>query len=111
MTETPKRCAAKSTTCKVYRAEKSERRSLAGSRRSRRAFSFKAGQYARLAVDHDGKESSARIRLFLRPNEDGLEFFIELVPAGRIGSASLQIGIPAMLYYAGKFPKDASLSI
>ena len=47
-------------------------------------FSFKAGQYATLGVDHDGKRIERAYSIVSSPYEDGLEFFIELVPQGEL---------------------------
>jgi ferredoxin/flavodoxin---NADP+ reductase len=48
-------------------------------------FSFKAGQYATLGVDHDGKRIERAYSIVSSPYEqDWLEFFIELVPQGEL---------------------------
>jgi ferredoxin--NADP+ reductase len=47
-------------------------------------FSFKAGQYATLGVDRDGKRIERAYSIVSSPYEDGLEFFIELVPQGEL---------------------------
>src|SRR5436189_2599143 len=47
-------------------------------------FSFKAGQYATLGVDHDGKRIERAYSIVSSPYEEGLEFFIELVPQGEL---------------------------
>src|SRR5215475_2577067 len=48
-------------------------------------FSFKAGQYATLGVDHDGKRIERAYSIVSSPYEQGsLEFFIELVPKGEL---------------------------
>src|SRR5882724_4231484 len=47
-------------------------------------FSFKAGQYATLGVDHDGKRIERAYSIVSSPYEDALEFFIELVPQGEL---------------------------
>src|SRR5260370_23982055 len=45
-------------------------------------FSFKAGQYATLGVDHDGKRIERAYSIVSSPYEESLEFFVELVPQG-----------------------------
>ena len=47
-------------------------------------FSFKAGQYATLGVDHDGKRIERAYSIVSSPYEEALEFFIELVPQGEL---------------------------
>lgn len=47
-------------------------------------FSFKAGQYATLGVEHDGKRIERAYSIVSSPYEEGLEFFIELVPQGEL---------------------------
>jgi ferredoxin--NADP+ reductase len=48
-------------------------------------FSFKAGQYATLGVDHDGKRIERAYSIVSSPYEEGvLEFFVELVPQGEL---------------------------
>jgi len=48
-------------------------------------FSFKAGQYATLGVEHDGKRIERAYSIVSSPYEqDWLEFFIELVPQGEL---------------------------
>jgi len=48
-------------------------------------FSFKAGQYATLGVDHEGKRIERAYSIVSSPYEqDWLEFFIELVPQGEL---------------------------
>src|SRR5258706_5871018 len=47
-------------------------------------FSYNAGQYATLGVDHDGKRIERAYSIVSSPYEDGLEFFIELVPQGEL---------------------------
>ena len=48
-------------------------------------FSFKAGQYATLGVDHDGKRIERAYSIVSSPYEqEWLEFFIELVPQGEL---------------------------
>ncbi len=45
-------------------------------------FTFKAGQYATLGVEHEGKRIERAYSIVSSPYEDGLEFFLELVPQG-----------------------------
>jgi ferredoxin--NADP+ reductase len=45
-------------------------------------FSFKAGQYATLGVEQDGKRIERAYSIVSSPYEEGLEFFVELVPQG-----------------------------
>jgi ferredoxin--NADP+ reductase len=45
-------------------------------------FKFVAGQYATLGVDHQGKRIERAYSIVSSPYEEGLEFFIELVPQG-----------------------------
>jgi ferredoxin-NADP reductase len=45
-------------------------------------FQFKAGQYATLGVDHADKRIERAYSIVSSPYEEGLEFFIELVPQG-----------------------------
>jgi ferredoxin--NADP+ reductase len=47
-------------------------------------FSFKAGQYATLGVDHEDKRIERAYSIVSSPYEEGLEFFIELVPQGAL---------------------------
>jgi ferredoxin/flavodoxin---NADP+ reductase len=48
-------------------------------------FSFKAGQYATLGVDHEGQRIERAYSIVSSPYEEGaLEFFIELVPQGAL---------------------------
>ena len=47
-------------------------------------FKFVAGQYATLGVDHEGKRIERAYSIVSSPYEDGLEFFIELVPQGAL---------------------------
>jgi len=48
-------------------------------------FSFKAGQYATLGVEQDGKRIERAYSIVSSPYEDGLlEFFLELVPQGEL---------------------------
>lgn len=48
------------------------------------AFSFKAGQYATLGVEHEGKRIERAYSIVSSPYESTLEFFIELVPQGEL---------------------------
>src|SRR6266851_5202597 len=45
-------------------------------------FTFKAGQYATLGVEHEGKRIERAYSIVSSPYEEGLEFFLELVPQG-----------------------------
>src|SRR5439155_14586942 len=48
-------------------------------------FSFKAGQYATLGVDHGDKRIERAYSIVSSPYEEGtLEFFVELVPQGEL---------------------------
>jgi ferredoxin--NADP+ reductase len=47
-------------------------------------FQFKAGQYATLGVDHKDKRIDRAYPIVSSPYEQGLEFFIELVPEGAL---------------------------
>src|SRR5258708_36701144 len=47
-------------------------------------FSFKAGQYATLGVEHGGKRVERAYSIVSSPYEEGLEVFLELVPQGRL---------------------------
>jgi len=47
-------------------------------------FSFKAGQYATLGVEHEGKRVERAYSIVSSPYEEGLEFFLELVPLGEL---------------------------
>jgi len=47
-------------------------------------FTFKAGQYATLGVDDEGKRIERAYSIVSSPYEEGLEFFIELVPQGEL---------------------------
>ena len=68
-------------------------------------FKFLAGQYATLGVDRDGKRIERAYSIVSSPYEDGLEFFIELVPQGELTPKlyQLQVGdscvIPASVDY------------
>src|SRR3984893_11443769 len=57
-------------------------------------FPFKAGQYATLGVDHEGKRIERAYSIVSSPYEEGLEFFIELVPQGELTPKlyNLQVG-------------------
>src|SRR5882672_2600549 len=48
------------------------------------AFNFKAGQYATLGVDHEVKRIERAYSIVSSPYEEGLEFFVELVPQGEL---------------------------
>jgi ferredoxin/flavodoxin---NADP+ reductase len=45
-------------------------------------FEFKAGQYATLGVEENGKRTERAYSIVSSPYEDSLEFFVELVPHG-----------------------------
>src|SRR5260370_22380820 len=45
-------------------------------------FEFRAGQYATLGVEHDGKRIERAYSIVSSPYEESLEFFFELVPQG-----------------------------
>src|SRR3979490_2673786 len=45
-------------------------------------FSFKAGEYATLGVDQEGKRIERAYSIVSSPYEESLEFFVELVPQG-----------------------------
>ena len=45
-------------------------------------FPFKAGQYATLGVEHEGKRIERAYSIVSSPYEERLEFFVELVPHG-----------------------------
>jgi len=47
-------------------------------------FQFKAGQYATLGVDREGKRVERAYSIVSSPYEEGLEFFLELVPRGEL---------------------------
>src|SRR3984893_10944280 len=47
-------------------------------------FAFKAGQSATLGVDHLDKRIERAYSIVSSPYEEGLEFFIELVPQGAL---------------------------
>jgi ferredoxin--NADP+ reductase len=47
-------------------------------------FSFKAGQYATLGVEIEGKRIERAYSIVSSPYEESLEFFIELVPEGAL---------------------------
>src|SRR6266446_6040201 len=47
-------------------------------------FSFKAGQYATLGVEYEGKRIERAYSIVSSPYEEGLEFFVELVPQGEL---------------------------
>jgi NAD(P)H-flavin reductase len=47
-------------------------------------FQFKAGQHATLWVDHEDKMIERAYSIVFSPYEQGLEFFIELVPQGEL---------------------------
>jgi ferredoxin--NADP+ reductase len=48
------------------------------------AFQFKAGQYATLGVENGDKRIERAYSIVSSPYEEGLEFFIELVPQGEL---------------------------
>ena len=45
-------------------------------------FEFRAGQYATLGVENDGKRIERAYSIVSSPYEESLEFFVELVPQG-----------------------------
>src|SRR5258708_9439379 len=45
-------------------------------------FEFRAGQYATLGVERDGKRIERAYSIVSSPYEESLEFFVELVPQG-----------------------------
>src|SRR2546427_13023620 len=45
-------------------------------------FEFRAGQYATLGVEREGKRLERAYSIVSSPYEDSLEFFVELVPHG-----------------------------
>src|ERR1700736_6207071 len=47
-------------------------------------FSFKAGQYATLGVEHEGKRIERAYSIVSSPYEEALEFFLGLVPQGEL---------------------------
>ena len=47
-------------------------------------FSFVAGQYATLGVEHSGKRIERAYSIVSSPYEEQLEFFVELVPEGEL---------------------------
>jgi ferredoxin-NADP reductase len=51
-------------------------------------FQFKAGHYATLGVDHADKRIERAYSIVTSPYEQGLEFFIELVPQGELTSSA-----------------------
>lgn len=57
-------------------------------------FKFSAGQYATLGVDYEGKRIERAYSIVSSPYEQGLEFFIELVPQGELTPKlyKLQVG-------------------
>jgi len=57
-------------------------------------FSFKAGQYATLGVEHGGKRIERAYSIVSSPYEEKLEFFVELVPHGELTPKlyKLQVG-------------------
>src|ERR1700756_2362877 len=79
----------KPTTNKHYIARILERRAISDDLWAIRVdpggpFAFKAGQYATLGVDHEGKRIERAYSIVSSPYEAGLEFFIELVPQGAL---------------------------
>src|SRR5260221_13115892 len=47
-------------------------------------FSFKAGEYETLGGEHEGKRGERAYSIVSSPYEEGLEFFLELVPQGKL---------------------------
>src|SRR5437016_13067385 len=47
-------------------------------------FEFRAGQYATLGVEHEGRRIERAYSIVSSPYEDALEFFVELVPHGNL---------------------------
>src|SRR6266851_837637 len=47
-------------------------------------FEFRAGQYATLGVEHEGKRIERAYSIVSSPYEEALEFFVELVPQGEL---------------------------
>jgi len=53
-------------------------------------FQFKAGQYATLGVNHGDKRIERAYSIVSSPCEQGLEFFIDLVPKGELTPAGIR---------------------
>ncbi|PYT43900.1 MAG: ferredoxin--NADP reductase [Acidobacteria bacterium] len=74
---------------KHYRARILERRDLSPDLWTVRIdpggpFEFRAGQYATLGVEHEGRRIERAYSIVSSPYEDALEFFVELVPHGNL---------------------------
>src|SRR5438046_5934961 len=61
-------------------------------------FSFKAGQYATLGVDHEGRRIERAYSIVSSPYEEGLEFFLELVPQGELTPKLYKLRVGDKLY-------------
>src|ERR1700739_1903960 len=61
-------------------------------------FSFKAGQYATLGVDHGEKRIERAYSIVSSPYEPTLEFFIELVPQGELTPKLYPLRVGDTLY-------------
>src|SRR5437879_7799776 len=61
-------------------------------------FQFKAGQYATLGVDHEGKRIERAYSIVSSPYEDDLEFFLELVPHGELTPKLYQLQVGDKLF-------------
>ena len=55
-------------------------------------FEFRAGQYATLGVEQEGKRVERAYSIVSSPYEDSLEFFIELVPHGDLTPGLFRLG-------------------
>src|SRR5579863_9542881 len=68
-------------------------------------FSFKAGQYATLGVDFEGKRIERAYSIVSSPYEqEWLEFFVELVPQGELTPHLYKLQ-PAISCCAGRLPR------
>src|SRR5438128_12060681 len=70
-------------------------------------FKFLAGQYATLGVDHEGKRIERAYSIVSSPYEEGLEFFLELVPKGELTPNLYKLQWGDRLY-CRKTPKEKS---
>jgi ferredoxin--NADP+ reductase len=61
-------------------------------------FPFKAGQYATLGVERDGKMVERPYSIVSAPHETELEFFVELVPHGELTPLLYQLQVGDALY-------------
>ena len=61
-------------------------------------FEFRAGQFATLGVEHEGKRIERAYSIVSSPYESSLEFFIELVPHGDLTPGLFRLNVGESLF-------------